>query len=171
MYEIKVYSTEEIRQYIKDKIEYFKQRLYEIGIYEDCLVFTKIKTPGSIKHHHNKEYGLLAHTYEVMKICESIASILCFTSEQEDELLFLAMIHDLGKIYEYEFDYGNGEWFKTDFGSHVDWIYYRLYGDERVSAKRLAAHHGKVEWGSRLEPFDKISWALHLADMISAKCI
>lgn len=161
---------EEIEKYIKNKIEYFKDRLDKIGIYEDCIVFSKIKTPGSIRHHHACEDGLRKHTYEVMKICESIANTMLFTEDQKDNLLFIALIHDLGKIYEYEFDYVNGKWFKTSFGSHVEWVYYRLYVNERVTAKQLAAHHGKVEWGSILEPFDKISWALHLADMISAKC-
>ena len=161
---------EEIREYIKDKKNYFSIRLNNIGLLDKVTGLICGLYPASIKHHHAYNCGLRDHTYEVMKICENIADIMAFTKDEKDNLLFLALIHDLGKMDEYEYDCSNGKWFKTDFGNHIEYGYYKIYDHGNIDAKRLAAHHGRKEWGALFEPFDKISWALHLADMISAKC-
>lgn len=156
-------------EYIEEKTQYFHERLKKLGLLTKMAYFICSTYPASIKHHHAYDFGLVKHTYEVMKICEGIADVMAFTKEQKDDLLFLALIHDLGKMDEYERDIED-RWSKTDFGSHIEYGYYKLYDYDKLNAKRLAAHHGKKEWGALFEPFDKISWALHLADMISAKC-
>lgn len=162
-------NEDKIKEYIREKKKYFHTRLEKLDLLTKMAYFTCGSYPASINHHHAYDYGLVKHTYEVMKICETIADTMEFTKEQKDNLLFLALIHDLGKMDEYERDSENG-WVKTDFGSHIEYGYYKLVDYNKLLAKRLAAHHGKKEWGALFEPFDKISWALHLADMISAKC-
>lgn len=159
----------EIKEYIREKKNYFHTKLDKLGLLTKMAYFISGSYPASIKHHHAYDGGLLKHTYEVMKICENIADVMNFTEEQKDNLLFLALIHDLGKMNEYEHDEEDG-WVKTDFGSHVEYGYYKMIDYDKMQAARLAAHHGRKEWGALFEPFDKISWALHLADMISAKC-
>ena len=162
-------NKEEVKEYIREKKKYFHTRLEKLNLLTKMVYFISSTYPASIKHHHAYDCGLVKHTYEVMKICESIADTMKFTNEEKDDLLFLALIHDLGKMNEYGRD-EEGKWVKTDFGSHVEYGYYRLIDYNNFHAKRLAAHHGRKEWGALFEPFDKISWALHLADMISAKC-
>lgn len=162
-------DKEEIKEYIREKKKYFHDRLEKLGLLTKVSYFISSTYPASIKHHHAYDFGLVKHTYEVMKICETIADVMVFTENEKDDLLFLALIHDLGKMNEYGYD-TEGGWVKTDFGSHIEYGYYKLVDYNKLLARRLAAHHGKKEWGALFEPFDKISWALHLADMISAKC-
>lgn len=164
-----VFEHDERKEYIREKKKYFHDRLEKLGLLTKVAYFISSTYPASINHHHAYDCGLIKHTYEVMKICESIADTMEFTDEEKDNLLFLALIHDLGKMNEYAYDVEGG-WTKTDFGSHIEYGYYKLVDYNNLQAKRLAAHHGRKEWGALFEPFDKISWALHLADMISAKC-
>lgn len=35
----------------------------------------------------------------------------------------------------------------------------------------ILAHHGRLEWGSPVEPKTPEAWALHLSDMMSVKCL
>ena len=126
--------------------------------------------PASIKHHHNYDYGLLKHTVEVCQILEKISDMYQLNKYI---LLSAGLIHDLGKLYEYEIE--NGIWVKCDTGNinHTQYIYSILkHKGYNNLADIIGTHMGKKEWGAirDIENIkDKYNWALHLADMMSAK--
>jgi 3'-5' exoribonuclease len=142
------------------------------------------KAPAAYSMHHNYMYGLLEHTVEVAKICESSAK--CFIQNgvkiDTDILLAGALMHDMGKVYEYEIDEAGTVSYRKDsirdIGGHIlvvrDFI--RKHGkDLEIPQEKLWAlehivlsHHGKLEWGAVVAPNSVEAIILHLADMASA---
>lgn len=128
--------------------------------------------PASIKHHHNSNYGLLEHTIEVCKILEYLASMYNLDIPL---LLTVGLLHDLGKLDEYEYDSCNEKVIKYDNGNinHTQYVYSILrHGGYYNLASIIGTHMGRKEWGA-IKDIDEVShdcnWALHLADMISSK--
>ena len=128
--------------------------------------------------HHNFAGGLVEHTLGVARLC----SYYCkqYTVLNKDLLLTAALCHDIGKIYEYspfpENDY-------TDEGNLLGHI---VMGIEMISKKIdnipdfpknlanelkhcIAAHHGKLEFGSPKKPSIIEAVALSYADDTDAK--
>jgi len=60
------------------------------------------KLPASTRYHHSWEGGYLQHVFEVMTYAEQ------FAPDDADfdlpQLIFLAYIHDLDKVYRYKYD-------------------------------------------------------------------
>ena len=129
-------------------------------------------TPAAAKHHHNFIGGLLVHTYEVWQIIKELASK--FKIELIDELQLAAIMHDLGKMHEYETDLKLGtatideDFIKREI-SHTHWGFRFAHDCGAFDVARMVAcHHGRVEWGALFEPETPEEKALHLADMLSA---
>lgn len=131
-----------------------------------------LKTPAAERFHHNYRGGLVKHTYEVLHIVETLAKM--YTIENLDGLRLAAILHDMGKMHEYDFDDKlgvaviNQEWLKTDI-SHLHWAFRFAHDCAAFDVGRMVAcHHGRVEWGALFEPETPEEKILHLADMISA---
>lgn len=142
-------------------LEVFKYELFELRDGEK---------PASIKHHHSGNYGLLEHTIEVCNILEYVANIYDL-----DKTLLLAagLLHDLGKLDEY--DISGEKKIKINNGNinHTQYVYSILKHSGYYNlADIIGTHMGRTEWGAIKDIESKIcksNWALHLADMISAK--
>lgn len=139
-----------------------------------------IVAPGGAKVHHDYLGGLLQHTLEVARVCETIASMypkyVC-----RDLLITGALLHDCGKIFQYSWE--NGILQTTDQG----WLFGHIvmgakYIDEKLKEcpniplhlksellHMIIAHHGKKEWGSPETPQTINALGLHWADQISCK--
>ena len=151
--------------------------------------------------HHAMLGGLLLHTCEVLQICGLLAE---YFNEKYSEnfinkpLLYCsAILHDIGKIFEYDVDISNG---KVEYSLHsalsthimdvismVELEAYKLgYGvnpngdrdleeieDEREEIELLkhclAAHHGKLEYGSPITASVPEAYIVNMADEISAE--
>lgn len=129
-------------------------------------------TPAAVKWHHNYIGGLLNHTYEVWQIVKRLSEM--FKIEMLDELQLAAIMHDLGKMYEYETDLKLGtaaideDFLKREI-SHTHWGFRFAHDCGAFDvARMIACHHGRVEWGALFEPESPEEKALHLADMLSA---
>lgn len=138
-----------------------------------------ISCPGAVKHHHAYIGGLLEHTLGVCKNALAVATDNC----NKDLLLAGAILHDIGKIQTYDWKGCNIT--VTDEG--------KLLGHIVIGAKilescmsanpppeldkkthnallhLLISHHGKLEWGSPVEPMMKEAVILHAADMLDAQ--
>lgn len=129
-------------------------------------------TPAAERFHHNYLGGLLKHTYEVLHIVRTLSRM--FPIEKLDALQLAAILHDLGKMYEYTTDVKLGtatidQEFITNEISHVHWGYRFAHAVAAFDVARMvASHHGKIEWGAIFEPETPEEKVLHLADMISA---
>jgi len=146
-----------------------------------------IQCPAAKKHHGAKIGGLLVHTIAVI---ENVRSIYARYSCQNDiipnashlmnldRLIFMALIHDIGKIYEYVWipaiDYR-----KDNLISHIYHAVHMLIAANKIGNTleeaelqticfSLISHHG--EYGE-VKPKNLEDWILHIADLTDAHLV
>lgn len=178
-------ENQEIQQkYLEQTINEIKNPEYKTilkHIFGDEKIYNKfIKAPAAKKHHHNYIGGLLVHTNEVAAICKTIADI--YEDIDKDLLITGALLHDIGKIYTY--DYESAEIEMSHEGIMLEHIFMgsslvkekmnllNISSETKVNILHLIlSHHGKVElgWGSAISPKKPEAIALHQADDMSAK--
>lgn len=147
----------------------------------DILLTNKEKikiAPAAKQMHHNYIGGLVLHTYE----CLEFANVILPKFKKyvnKDEVFAAAILHDMGKIFEYDINLDSGlieynEQFRKDWISHSQWGYTKCMTAGFLNvAKMIAAHHGRSDWGAMidlgekdLEPF---YYVIHHVDDLSAK--
>lgn len=142
--------------------------------------------------HHYGTGGLQYHTWEVIKLCLDNADFFITQGKPVDKkVLFLAALyHDIGKIWDYERDYGDPEamvrkedqWKGTDHKrcihhisrSAIEWCHTAKTWGLSVDLEEdvlhcILSHHGQREWGSPVAPKSREAWLLHLCDGLSAR--
>ena len=157
---------------IKDADYYLiVSKIYED--YHDKLFFF----PAAVRNHHNYERGLMTHTISMAQISE----FLCdhYKNLNHDLLLAGALLHDLGKIIEF-----NGPILTkyTDEGKllghiSIGFSIVRQYAEKLNINKDKAtllehmilSHHGKLEFGSPILPMTKEALLLSMIDDMDAK--
>jgi 3'-5' exoribonuclease len=150
-------------------------------IFEDSDYYSAyVNAPAAQKIHHAYIGGLLEHSLEVAQICENIAANYCDVIDR-DLLITGALLHDIGKIKEYDFSSISFE--MTDSGKLVGHL---ILGKEMVDEKireinefpehlklaighMIISHHGEREWGSPEVPKTMEAFALFHADFLSAR--
>lgn len=149
-------------------------------IFGDAAFMARFRLcPASQGYHHAYLAGLLEHTVSVGTICQSLADL--YPHADHDLLLTAALLHDIGKVDELEFD---TDIRYTDEGRMIGHL---LLGERRVQrvigslgekvpaelAMRLShvllSHHGELEWGSPKRPCVLEALMLHHADNLDAK--
>jgi len=135
--------------------------------------------PAAKNIHHNYSGGLLEHSLEVAVLCRRLTSLY---PQLEASLLYCgALLHDVGKIMEYDADSLNFE--LTTPGKLLGHIAIgKEMVDERIKkvpgfpenlrlelAHILLSHHGQKEWGSPEVPKTFEAFALFHADLVSAR--
>lgn len=137
-----------------------------------------ILLPGAVNVHHVYRGGLLEHTLSVCKLSLDIAKN--YTDVDREIILVGSLLHDLGKIKEYD---GNISYNVTDSGrllghivlglSMIDPFLEKISGlqeDLILHLKHIiASHHGEYEFGSPKRPMTKEAYIVHAADNIDAK--
>jgi hypothetical protein len=133
--------------------------------------------PAAAKHHHNHEGGLLKHTLEVLDFSSAMYDMVDEdkrTKELNDEIIFCAAIHDVGKINEYYFDEKEEIWkYKRPELEHSQWIIYdwNMNSDFKLNLRiteALLSHHGG--WSKAGNGCNSLLAAiLHSADLISSR--
>ena len=136
------------------------------------------KAPAATKVHQPYLGGLLEHTCNLVKICETMGDI--YKEINREFLITMALLHDIGKIREYTYDRVIEY---TDEGKLLGHI---AIGLEMIDQKiknlnnfppdlelmikhTLLSHHGRFEFGSPKLPSILTAIALHYADEIEAK--
>lgn len=140
------------------------------------------RAPAARKIHHNYGGGLLEHTLSVAGNCVRIADN--YPSLNRDMLVTGAILHDIGKLYEYEMkpsprytaegrmmghivlgDELVGEKIRAmrgeglDFPSELEWMIKHM----------ILAHHGSLEYGSPVVPLFPEAFLLYMMDNLDAK--
>jgi 3'-5' exoribonuclease len=136
--------------------------------------------PAAKSIHHAYVGGLLEHTLETVSICLHLVKLYpCYLNR--DLLVAGALLHDIGKIKEYDAHALNFE--ITDDGKlfghiilgsqMVEGAIARLEGFPPALASELLhmilSHHGQREWGSPEPPKTMNAFALHHADYLGAQ--
>ncbi len=135
-------------------------------------------TPAAKLMHHNYIGGLLEHTFECLEFSDIVLT-RCNNKINPDIVYAACILHDFGKIFEYDVDLETGlieynEEFKKDWRTHSQWGFSICMNNGfKDIAKMIAAHHGRAEWGALidldekdLEPF---MYIIHHIDDLSAK--
>jgi 3'-5' exoribonuclease len=139
------------------------------------------RTPGSTSGHHAKVGGLLLHVYEVTNIAKQTARTM--RTANVDLVVAGAMLHDIGKVESYRV--GPGGFTFTPCGLLVGHVVLGVLMLERKLAALgqpvctegqllelqhlILSHHGKLEYGSPVEPMTAEAEIVHRADDSSAK--
>lgn len=136
------------------------------------------KAPAATKVHQPYLGGLLEHTCNLVRICETIGDI--YKEINREFLITMALLHDIGKVREYTYDRVIEY---TDEGKLLGHI---TIGLEMIDQKiksldnfppdlelmikhTLLSHHGRFEFGSPKLPSILTAIALHCADETEAK--
>jgi 3'-5' exoribonuclease len=137
-----------------------------------------LRAPGGKSIHHAYLGGLLEHTLAVSRLCLSFCAL--YPGLDRELLLAAAILHDLGKAWEY----GQGPVREvTDEGRLLGHIHigFEVLAPHLAKAKGLdpelathlkhviLAHHGEYEFGSPRLPMTAEAMALHFADNLDAK--
>ena len=138
--------------------------------------------PSAITHHHNYVGGNLEHTVGVIKLCHTIAET--YREVNTDLLITGAILHDVGKLREYDYKAAVDKSETGNFIGHIvlgdRWIREKIH-DLRKSGKEFdsdlenqllhlqLSHHGKLEWGSPVLPKTTEAVILHHADYMDSQ--
>jgi 3'-5' exoribonuclease len=143
---------------------------------EDFLLKFKL-APAATSFHHAYRGGLLEHTLSVVNLCDKFAT--AYENINRDILISGAILHDIGKVIEY-----NNKTFKrTDEGKLLGHIAIgitivdkkakkiREFPEKILNAIKhlILSHHGELEWGSPVQPATVEAVLLHYADNIDSK--
>ncbi len=139
--------------------------------YEQC--------PASLHGHHAAIGGLLKHTTEVAAIARTVARAC---GADQELVLAGVLLHDIGKLEAYSW---RGGFAYTEVGSLVGHVVLgALMLDRRLDEEPkppctetergillhlILSHHGRLEWGSPVQPLTLEAEVLHWADNASAK--
>ena len=133
--------------------------------------------PGAIGHHHVYAGGLVAHTLEVIMYGLPMIEYNCL---DRNFYLTMAIIHDVGKVFDYKWDNGVIETtsamvYKSHIISGPDLLISIMARMDNVDEKDsdtilngVRSHHGKPEWGSPIPNITE-AYILFVCDDASAK--
>ncbi|MCQ2957389.1 MAG: HD domain-containing protein [Candidatus Gastranaerophilales bacterium] len=157
-------KNEKVKQAILLKVEENKDRL-------------KV-APAAKNNHHNYIGGLLKHTLECVEIAKGVFKSIP-TKIDEDLILSACIMHDFGKVFEYNIDTETG-FVEVDENFIRTWVSHTQYGFAWANqngfielARIIAAHHGRKDWGAIIDLDEKNIepelYLMHHIDDISAK--
>jgi 3'-5' exoribonuclease len=155
-------------QYLKELLKGFFEEKSFIDVFK--------KTPAARRHHHNYIGGLLEHSINVARLCETICD---FYPLDKDLLISAALLHDIGKTKEYT---AKASIDVTDEGRLLGHLFLTAQMVEKKietiesfpgSTKdkiihMLLSHHGELEKGSPKVPAFPEAMALFHADYMDA---
>lgn len=139
-----------------------KQLLLD-SLNDDEIKKLLLKAPAAKSIHHAKRGGLIEHIVSISKVMKMIASH--YTYLNYDLLVFGAIFHDLGKVWELEINREQIQYsHKGRLLGHmqlacelIDKKSQRILGfpeDLREILKHIVlSHHGKLEYGSPVRPY------------------
>ena len=171
----------ELKGIINEEIEQPYLKLLLLSFFNDKDLARRFaQAPAARTIHHNYAGGLLEHTLEVIGICRHLAALYP-EQIQLDLLITGAILHDIGKIEEY--DPASLSFEFSDRGKLVGHI---SIGKEMLDQKirqipafpsslklelehMILAHHGSREWGSPEIPKTIHAFTLFYADLVSAR--
>jgi len=156
------------------------RRVLALFFDDDAFRLQFERTPGSTAGHHAKLGGLLMHVYEVTNIAKQTARTM---RANVDLVVTGALLHDVGKVEAYTV--GPGGFTFTPCGLLVGHVVLGVMMLERRLAAlgervctegqlldlqhMILSHHGKLEYGSPVEPMTPEAEIVHRADEASAK--
>ncbi len=149
------------------------------SLWQDRDLVEGFKTaPAAKKMHHAYLGGLLEHTLSMAMLADKIASH--YVGVDRDLLLAGAVIHDIGKIHELEYDH------RIDYTDQGRLLSHIVIGVQMIEAKlgrlpgfpldladqlkhMIISHHGEKQFGSPELPKTLEAVLLHYIDAIDSR--
>ncbi|MGC9323173.1 MAG: 3'-5' exoribonuclease YhaM family protein [Desulfomonilia bacterium] len=140
------------------------------------------KAPAAKGIHHNYVGGLLEHSLQILKAIDALCPVYAQVGLNRDLLIAGALLHDIGKIYEYSYSRFID---MTPVGRLLGHIYLSAHiTDTEISSipdfpeelklqllHMILGHHGQLEFGSPKLPMTREAMVLHMLDDLDAKLI
>jgi len=160
-----------------------KQLQALLGLFFDDKDFVKsfMQSPSAITHHHNYVGGNLEHTVGVIRLCKNICEM--YEGADKDLVVVGALLHDVGKLKEYEAKAAIEKTGEGNFIGHIvmgeHWICEKI-GELRKKGSDfdvdlenklchiILSHHGRYEYGSPRMPKTIEAIVVHAADMMDS---
>jgi len=171
--------SDKLFEYIENIQDVYLKELL-LSIFEDKEFFTLFaNSPAAKTWHHNYLGGLLEHTISVTTICDFATHLYPLN---KDLLITGAILHDIGKVYEYHVKP------TIDFSVEGRLVGHIPLGDKVVCEKAaqinnfpkelliklrhlILAHHGEYEKASARLPQTLEAIVLHYADNLDAQTV
>ncbi len=171
--------SDKLFEYIENIQDVYLKELL-LSIFEDKEFFTLFaNSPAAKTWHHNYLGGLLEHTISVTTICDFVSHLY---SLNKDLLITGAILHDIGKVYEYHVKP------TIDFSVEGRLVGHIPLGDKVVCEKAaqinnfpkellmklrhlILAHHGEYEKASARLPQTLEAIVLHYSDNLDAQTV
>jgi len=137
--------------------------------------------PAGMKNHHARTAGLLQHVKEMWDLAEKLldGGLPHFPGLIDREVLLPSIVmHDLGKIHEYDAETLLWEETRTlAYFGHSAWgvlLIEQFWPSEGKELKQkiqhcVLSHHGKLEFGAAVQPKLPEAVVLNLVDALSAR--
>ncbi len=168
--------TAELKELIDSTQEPYQSLLTKI-LGEETFLPKFASAPAAKRMHHAYVGGLLAHTLSMASLAEQLSQH--YPNVNRDLLLCGVLLHDIGKVEEYNLDAGI---VITDDGHLIGHILRAIVWIEQAAADLqiepkitrqivhlIAAHHGKLEWGSPVTPKTIEAVILHQLDLLDSR--
>ena len=137
-----------------------------------------LDVPAARVVHHSYMSGLLEHSYELLVLARPLLDL--YPEIDRDLLVTGILLHDIGKLEEYDFDYDISV---TDAGKLIGHV---VLSESMVSRAirsiegfpkareyellhLIISHHGRYEWGAARRPKSLEAIALHQLDNLDAQ--
>ena len=157
--------------------------LAECFLMDDEFMNRFMRAPAGIKNHHAYIGGLIEHVVNLMELAHRVADL--YPTVDPDLLLMGAFVHDMGKIFELNYDRGFSYSDEGQLIGHVvmavGMLESKVAQAEKLSGEPIAletvlrlkhmiiSHHGEYEYGSPKLPMTLEAVALHHLDNLDAK--
>lgn len=167
---------------LKKKLEYFRHSFKDkdvdlvVNAVIDHFYDKYIEYPAAIKIHHEFGHGILHHSVTMATVAEAIAGI--YPNVDRDILVAGALIHDIGKVVEYENPLAPEFTVEGKLAGHISIMYAKFKEiTDQLDVKSevplllghmILSHHGKLEFGSPVVPMTLEAELLHLIDYMDA---
>lgn len=133
--------------------------------------------PAAQTIHHAYRSGLLEHILQIARVVDTLAGIY---EADRDLLRAGAILHDIGKLQELDYDLVTGYSREGNLVGHIAlglmMVREAAQGIASLSEARrtevehlIASHHGSLEFGSPVEPKTIEAFVLAMADDLDAK--
>jgi 3'-5' exoribonuclease len=150
-----------------------------LAVTEDPAVAEKYKqAPAALSFHHARRGGLLEHVVSLIALADKVCDH--YTSLRRDLVLAGIILHDLGKIEEFNFLRSVRYSTRGQLLGHIG-IALEIVGEkvrtipdfpadlkDRVG-HIILSHHGKLEFGSPKEPMFPEALVVHYLDDLDSK--
>jgi 3'-5' exoribonuclease len=192
IFEFETASEEEIKQawaIIEDSSFWVQEKYHKFTMHcLDRMGREKIEIcPAAARVHHHYGGGLLVHTAELLELCRAYLETATkrYNFVNKDVIYASAILHDIGKVETYKFnDFGVAQ--QTTVERTIGHIFCGMYLIRSVFKEGLcseeispgfiaevlhciAAHHGKREWGSIVEPQSLEAGIISRLDYLSSR--